>query len=65
MSEPHLFLIADLDGFTREIGRLVSMMNCVRSTTVAAVAGLNVDELDYLHDGQIRWLLTRARRKRE
>ena len=47
-----LFLIADLDGFTPQIGRLVSMMNFVRSTTVSAVAGLGVDELDYLHDAQ-------------
>jgi uncharacterized damage-inducible protein DinB len=52
MSETPLFLIADLDGFTPQIGRLVSMMNFVRSTTVSAVAGLGVEELDYLHDAQ-------------
>src|SRR5262245_27772339 len=52
MSDPHLFLIAHLDGFSPHIGRLVSMMNYVRSTTVSAVGGLGVDELDYVHDAQ-------------
>jgi uncharacterized damage-inducible protein DinB len=52
MSEKDLFLIAEIPGFTPQIGRLVSMMNYVRSTTLAAVAGLGVDELDYLHDSQ-------------
>ena len=28
------------------------MMNYVRSTTLSAVAGLGVDELDYQHDAQ-------------
>jgi len=28
------------------------MMNYVRSTTLRAVAGLGLDELDYLHDPQ-------------
>jgi uncharacterized damage-inducible protein DinB len=52
MSERGLFLIAEIPGFTPQIGRLVSMMNYVRSTTLTAVAGLGVDELDYLHDSQ-------------
>lgn len=52
MSESNLFLIAEVHGFSPQIGRLVSMMNYVRSTTVSAVAGLNVDELDYLNDAQ-------------
>lgn len=52
MSERDLFLIAEIPGFTPEVGRLVSMMNYVRSTTLSAVAGLGVDELDYLHDLQ-------------
>src|SRR5215813_14795888 len=50
MNERDLFLIGDLPGFTPQIGRLVSMMNYVRHTTLSAVAGLKVDELDYLHD---------------
>ena len=49
MTETSLFLIGDLPGFTPQIARLVSMMNYARHTTVQAVAGLGVDELDYLH----------------
>jgi uncharacterized damage-inducible protein DinB len=52
MSERDLFLIAEIPGFTPQIGRLVSMMNYVRSTTLSAVADLRVSELDYLHDPQ-------------
>ena len=52
MTEQSLFLIGDIPGFTPQIARLVSMMNYVRSTTHQAVAGLGVDELDYLHDPQ-------------
>ena len=52
MTQRDLFLIGDLPGFTPQIARLVSMMNYVRSTTLKAVAGLCVDELDYLHDPQ-------------
>ena len=44
------FLIGDLPGLTPQLGRLVSMMRYVRDTTRDAVAGLGVDELDYLHD---------------
>jgi uncharacterized damage-inducible protein DinB len=43
-------LIGDIPGFAPQIARLVSMMNHARSTTLKAVAGLGVDELDYLHD---------------
>ena len=50
VSERGLFLIGDIPGFTPQIGRLVSMMNYARYTTLSAVAGLGVDELDYLHD---------------
>jgi len=52
MSERDLLLIAEIFGFTPQIGRLVSMMNYVRSTTLSAVADLGVSELDYLHDPQ-------------
>ena len=50
MTQRDLFVIGDIPGFTPQIGRLVSMMNYVRSTTLQAVAGLGRDELDYLHD---------------
>jgi uncharacterized damage-inducible protein DinB len=52
MTDNDLFLIAERPGFTPEIGRLVSMMNYVRFTTLSAVAGLSVDDLDYVHDAQ-------------
>ena len=50
MNDRDLFLIGYIPGFTPQIGRLVSMMNYARHTTFSAVAGLGVDELDYLHD---------------
>jgi uncharacterized damage-inducible protein DinB len=52
VTQRNLFLIGDLPGFTPQIGRLVSMMNYTRSTTLQAVTGLGVNELDYLHDPQ-------------
>jgi uncharacterized damage-inducible protein DinB len=52
MGKSGLFLISDLEGFAPQLGRLVSMMNYVRSTTVSAVAGSQLDELDYLHDSK-------------
>ena len=42
VSDKNLWLIADLPGFTPQIGRLVSMMNYVRSTTLSDIAGLVV-----------------------
>ena len=52
MSQHTLHLVGDVAGFTPEVGRLVSMLNYVRHTTLAAIAGLGLDELDYLHDAQ-------------
>ena len=52
MTQKNLYLIGDLPGFTPQIARLVSMMNYARFTTLEAVTGLGVDELDYLHDPQ-------------
>jgi uncharacterized damage-inducible protein DinB len=46
----NLYLITDIDGYTPQIGRLVSMMNYVRWTTLAEVEDLNFEHLDYLHD---------------
>jgi uncharacterized damage-inducible protein DinB len=42
------FLIGDQDGFTPHIGRLVSMMNYARRTTLDIARGLTVEELDFL-----------------
>ena len=52
MTQGVSFLIGDIPGFAPQIARLVSMMNYARSTTLQAVAGLRVGELDYLHDPQ-------------
>jgi len=49
MDKRNLFLIGDISGFTPQIARLVSMMNYVRHTTLSAVEGLTVSELDYLN----------------
>lgn len=52
VSQQTLYLVGDVEGFSPHLGRLVSMLNYVRHTTVAAVAGAMLDELDYLHDAQ-------------
>ena len=50
MVKKNLYLIGDISGFTPQIARLVSMMNYARHTTLSAVEGLTVNELDYLND---------------
>ena len=50
MDDKRLFLIGDQPDFTPQIGRLVSMMNYVRFTTLSTVEGLETYHLDYLHD---------------
>ncbi|GMA62959.1 DinB family protein [Alicyclobacillus fastidiosus] len=50
MSDTNLFKIRDIEGFSPQIGRLVSMMNYVRFTTLSAVQGLSTEQLDYLPD---------------
>jgi uncharacterized damage-inducible protein DinB len=52
MNKTDLFLIGDISGFTPQIGRLVSMLNYSRYTTISDVGGLGVEQLDYLHDEQ-------------
>lgn len=47
-----LFLVADIPGFTPQIGRLVSMMNYARWTTLQTVKKLTTEQLDYLHDSR-------------
>ncbi|MGL4611042.1 MAG: DinB family protein [Trueperaceae bacterium] len=42
------FLITEQEGFTPHIGRLVSMMNYARQTTLYAVKSLSIEELDVL-----------------
>lgn len=50
MDNEKLYVIGDLPGFAPQIGRLVSMMNYVRHTTLQTVKNLSVDQLDYVHD---------------
>ena len=52
MTDPLQYLIGDVPGFTPQVGRLVSMLNYVRRSTLDAVAGLGRRELDYVHDAQ-------------
>ncbi len=52
MNERDLFLIADISRFTLQISCVISMMNYVRYTTLSAVEGLGVDELDFRYDPQ-------------
>ena len=52
MTPTNLYLITDIDGYTPHVGRLVSMMNYVRWTTVAEVEDLKIEHLDYLHDAE-------------
>ena len=50
MTQQRPFVIGDIDGFTPEIARLVGMMSYVRETTIQAVRGLTVAQLDHRHD---------------
>lgn len=47
---PEPLRIEALPGYTPAIGRLVGMLTYARSTTIAAVGGLTIAELDHLHD---------------
>ena len=44
------FVIDKIDGLQPEFSKLVSMMNYARYTTIQAVEGLTIGELDYLYD---------------
>jgi uncharacterized damage-inducible protein DinB len=47
---PSPFRIEPLPGYSPTIGRLVGMLLYARKTTLAAVEGLSMAELDHLHD---------------
>lgn len=49
MEIQHLYVIGNLSGFTPQIARLISMMNYIRHTTLNAVKGIEINELDYLN----------------
>ena len=48
--QPSPLRIEAIPGYSPAIGRLVCMLTYARSTTVAAVEGLTVEQLDHLHD---------------
>lgn len=48
--EDGLHIIGPKDGFSPQIGTLVSMMNWMRDTVLRSVRGMRQEELDYLHD---------------
>jgi uncharacterized damage-inducible protein DinB len=45
-----LNIIGPMEGYTPQIGTVLSMMNWMRTTLLRSVRGLTVTELDYLHD---------------
>ena len=49
---PSPLRIEPIPGYTPAIGRLVGMLTYARSTTLAAVEGLTLAELDHLQDAQ-------------
>jgi len=50
MTFPSPIRIEPIAGYSPTIGRLVGMLTYARSTTLAAVEGLTLAELDYLYD---------------
>lgn len=47
-----LMLIGTKEGYSPQVGTLVSMLNYNRSTIIGTTKGLNVEQLDYLHDAK-------------
>jgi uncharacterized damage-inducible protein DinB len=52
MTQPSPLRIEAIEGYSPAVGRLVGMLSYARSTTLAAVAGLTMAELDHLHDAE-------------
>ncbi|WP_123040547.1 DinB family protein [Cohnella candidum] len=50
MDAEKLYLISEVEGYSPQIGRLLSMMNYARCTTLETVRDLTISQLDYLHD---------------
>ena len=48
--EEGIHIIGPKDGFSPQIGTLVSMMNWMRMTVLRSVKDMKKEELDYLHD---------------
>ena len=52
MMRPSPLRIEAIPGYSPTIGRLVGMLTYARSTTLAAVDGLTIADLDHLHDAE-------------
>ena len=50
LEKQELFQIIEHNGYDRQIGHLISMMNYARITTIDSVIGLSIPELDFLLD---------------
>lgn len=50
MSPESPFILGAREGFSPQIGRLVGMLDYVRTTTLNAVGGLSTRQLDHFHD---------------
>ena len=50
--QPAPLRIEPITGYAPVIGRLVGMLTYARATTLAAVRGLTLSELDHLHDAE-------------
>ena len=48
--EDSIYYIGPREGYTPQIGTLVTMLNYNRATVLREVSGLSVAQLDYLHD---------------
>lgn len=47
-----LMLIGPKEGYSPQVGTLVSMLNYNRSTIIGITKGLTIEQLDYLHDAK-------------
>lgn len=50
--QPSPLRIEPIAGYSPTIGRLIGMLTYARSTTLAAVEGLTIAQLDHLHDAE-------------
>ncbi len=48
--QPSLFFIGPMEGYSPQIGTIVSMLNYNRQTILDLVENMMIEELDYLHD---------------
>jgi len=67
-STDNLNIIGPKEGYTPQVGTLVSMMNWMRDTILYPVQGMSIKDLDYIHDedsnsiGAMLWHLAATER---